>query len=126
MPPPALHAGRSGRRWPMASAVRTNHYAAEAFGRTPFRAEDAMLDRSTVVDRLTTWVGELVPDRDVDAVGEDSDLGLVAGFDSVALLQLLARAEDDFDVSLSDRDDVIRDARSIGSLADQIVRIAAE
>ncbi|WP_168588406.1 acyl carrier protein [Saccharopolyspora sp. ASAGF58] len=85
-----------------------------------------MLDRSTVVDRLTTWVGELVPDRDVDAVGEDSDLGLVAGFDSVALLQLLARAEDDFDVSLSDRDDVIRDARSIGSLADQIVRIAAE
>ncbi|MBW4722337.1 acyl carrier protein [Saccharothrix obliqua] len=83
-----------------------------------------MPDRSTVVARLRTWVGELLPDHDGAPPGEDDDLVSVAGFDSVALLQLLTKVENDFDISLSDRDDVIRDARSIGLLAEHIVRIA--
>lgn len=81
-----------------------------------------MLDRTAVVDQLTAWITELVPESGAAGVDEDSDLSQFGGFDSIAILQLLARAEGTYDVSLADQDDVIRDARSIGTLAGQIMR----
>lgn len=81
-----------------------------------------MIDRSTVVERLTAWVLELVPGSTRSSVGEETVLSQFAGFDSIAIVQLLARAEDEFGVDLADQDETIDSAGSIGSLTDSIVR----
>lgn len=83
-----------------------------------------MLDRSTVVQRLTAWVVELVPECSQLGVDEDTSLSQFAGFDSIAIVQLLARAEDDFDVDLAGQDETILSAGSIGSLTDSIMRLS--
>lgn len=82
----------------------------------------ATLNRAAIVRQLTAWVAELMPDRDGPALAEDASLTR-AGFDSIATVQLLARAEDEFGVDLADQDETIRDADSVGSLADSIVRL---
>ncbi|OKI17801.1 hypothetical protein A6A25_40310 [Saccharothrix sp. CB00851] len=78
-----------------------------------------------MAERIIAWVVELVPESGSAELTSDTDLARFAGFDSVAILQLLARAENEFDVSLTDQDDVIRAAGSVGTIADQVVRCAA-
>jgi acyl carrier protein len=80
-------------------------------------------DRAAIVRHLTGLVAELMPSLGDEPVDEYASL-TEAGFDSIATVQLLARAEDDFDVDLAGSDETIRDADSIGSLADCIVRLA--
>jgi acyl carrier protein len=80
-------------------------------------------DRAAVVRQLTAWVTELLP----GSAPLDEGASLTrAGFDSIATVQLLARAEDEFGVDLADRDDAVQSAATIGTLADTVVRLAGE
>jgi acyl carrier protein len=86
--------------------------------------ETKMLDRPTVVRQLTAWVAELLPGGDQSAIDEDSSL-TQAGFDSIATVQLLARAEDEFGVDLASEDETIQSADSVGALADSVIRLGS-
>lgn len=46
-----------------------------------------------------------------------------AGFDSIAIVQLLARAEEEFHVELAELDQAIESASSIGALTETIVML---
>jgi acyl carrier protein len=83
-----------------------------------------MVGRAAVVRQLTAWVTELMPGHGAP-VDEHASLTR-AGFDSIATVQLLARAEDEFGVDLADQDQAIQSADSVGSLADTVVRLAGE
>ncbi len=80
-------------------------------------------DRAVVARRLTEWAVELIPGCEESLIEEGTPLTGFAGFDSIAIVQLLAKAEDEFGVDLADEDQAIESAGSIGSLADSIVRL---
>ncbi|EMD28613.1 acyl carrier protein [Amycolatopsis azurea] len=81
---------------------------------------------AAIARRLTAWVVELVPGCDESALEEDTSLTDFAGFDSIAIVQLLAKAEEEFGVDLADQDQAIESANSIGSLAESIVRLGGK
>ncbi|AVT33708.1 hypothetical protein C6361_34505 [Plantactinospora sp. BC1] len=85
--------------------------------------EAEMVERSAVVRRLMAWVVELVPSCAESGIDEETSLTQFAGFDSIAIVQLLARAEDEFGVDLADEDQTIQSAASVSSLAESIVRL---
>ncbi|WP_086844037.1 acyl carrier protein [Amycolatopsis kentuckyensis] len=80
-------------------------------------------ERAEVARRLTAWVVELVPGCEESALAEATSLTDFAGFDSIAIVQLLAKAEAEFGVDLADQDQAIASASTIGSLADTILRL---
>ncbi|WP_049566406.1 acyl carrier protein [Streptomyces sp. SBT349] len=85
--------------------------------------EAEMIDRSAIARQLTAWVVELVPGCDESEISEEASLRQFAGFDSIAIVQLLARAEDEFGVDLADQDETIRSVDSVGLLAESIIRL---
>jgi acyl carrier protein len=73
--------------------------------------------------QLTAWVVELMPGCDGSEIDKESSLAQYPGFDSIAIVQLLAKAEDEFRVELADQDETIESVASISSLAQRIVQL---
>jgi acyl carrier protein len=75
----------------------------------------------SIARQLTAWVVEMVPGS--TGIDAQTPLSQFAGFDSIAIVQLLAKAEDEFGVELADRDDAIESVSSVGALAKSIVAL---
>ena len=78
-------------------------------------------DRAAVTAQLLAWVLELVPEARSAPLNATTDLRDFAGFDSLVLLQLLIRAEEEFDVPLVFQDPAIAEALSVAALSRHIL-----
>jgi Cys-tRNA(Pro)/Cys-tRNA(Cys) deacylase len=89
------------------------------------RGKGPFMRDKVVASRLQMLVKDLFVDVPAERIGEDDGLQSVLGLDSVGFLELRALCENRFGIQIADADFGPDNFRSIGKLADLVVRLHA-